>query len=119
MRVSEQTLNQSLKKEIEDVFAQTITDIKDLGEAKIFLKDFFNASEIDVFVKRLAIIYWLKSGRSYSDIKNNLKVSSATIASVQNTLEKPGIKLALKKIEAEKWADLWAEKIKKLTKLNK
>jgi hypothetical protein len=45
----------------------------------------------------------------------NLKVSSATIASVQEFLEKPGFKLALKKMEAEEWANIWAEKIKKFT----
>jgi uncharacterized protein YerC len=119
MRVSEKTLDPSLKKEIEDVFAQVITDLKDLGETKTFLKDFFNESEMEVFVKRLAIMYWLKKKTSYSNIKNDLKVSSATVASVQNTLNKPGIKLALKKIEAEEWANVWAEKIRKFTKLNK
>jgi uncharacterized protein YerC len=116
MRVSEKVLNPSLKKEIESVFAQTITDLKDLGETKIFLRDFFNSSEIEVFTKRLAIIYFLKKGRSYSNIKDNLKVSSATVASVQTTMDKPGIKLALKKIEAEEWANVWAEKIKKFVK---
>lgn len=116
MRVSGKLVNTSLKKEIEDVFAQTITDLKDLGETKAFLKDFFNESEIEVFVKRLAIIYWLKKGRSYSNIKDNLKVSSATIASIQNTMDEPGVKIAIKKIEAEEWASLWAEKIKKFVR---
>jgi len=94
---------------------QTIVDIRDLAEAKIFLKDFFNETEQEVFAKRLAIAYWLKKGRSYSNIKDNLNVSSATIASVQTMMEKPGIKMAIKKIEAEEWANVWAEKIKKFT----
>ncbi len=116
MRVSQKALNPSLSKEVENMFFQTIVDMKDLGETKIFFKDFFNESELGVFSKRLAIAYWLKKGRSYSNIKNNLKVSSATIASVQTLMNKIGIKIALKKIEAEEWANVWADRIKKLTK---
>ena len=116
MRTSEQKLNISLEKQIYDVFAQTIADLRDVGETKTFLKDFFNSSEFEAFSKRLAIAYWLKKGRSYNNIKENLKVSSATIASVQTYMNKPGFKLALKKMEAEEWANQWAEKIKKFIK---
>ncbi len=113
MRTSEKILNPSLKKQIDAIFVQTIADLKDISEAKIFLTDFFNESENEAFSKRLAIAYWLKKGRSYNNIKENLKVSSATIASVQSMMNKSGFKLALKKIEAEEWANQWAEKIKK------
>ena len=116
MRISEKSLNTSLKREIETVFVQTIADLRDLGETKTFLTNFFNESEYESFAKRLAIAYWLKKGRSYSNIKDNLKVSSATIATIQNMIAKPGFKLALKKIEAEEWANQWAEKIKKCVK---
>jgi len=113
MRTSEKILNPSLKKQIEAIYVQTITDLKEISETKIFLTDFFNESENEAFSKRLAIAYWLKKGRSYNNIKENLKVSSATIASVQAAMGKSGFKLALKKIEAEEWAAQWAEKIKK------
>lgn len=116
MRTSEKVLNPSLKKQIEAIFVQTITDLKDITETKTFLNDFFNQSENEAFSKRLAIAYWLKKKRSYNNIKENLKVSSATIASVQSMMEKPGFKLALKKVEAEEWANLWAEKIKKFVR---
>jgi uncharacterized protein YerC len=116
MRTSEKVLNPSLKKQIEAIFVQTIADLKDISETKVFLNDFFNQSENDAFSKRLAISYWLKKGRSYNNIKENLKVSSATIASVQSMMDKPGFKLALKKIEAEEWANQWAEKIKKFVR---
>jgi len=119
MRVSEKAINPSLKKEINKLLAQTIADIRDPKEAVHFLRDFFNDSEAEVFAKRLAIAYWLKKGRSYNNIKNNLKVSSATVATVQSLISTPGFKTALKKVEAEEWANVWAEKIKKLTKLKK
>ncbi len=116
MRISEQKLNPSLKNQIVKTFAQTLADLKDLGEAETFLKDFFNQNELETFAKRLAIVYWLKKGRSYANIKQNLKVSSATIASVQGLTKKAGLKLALQKIEAEEWAAVWAEKIRKFVR---
>jgi TrpR-related protein YerC/YecD len=116
MRTSQKTLNPSLKKEIENMFLQVVADLRDINEAKTFLKDFFNESEFEAFSKRLAVAYWLKKKRSYNNIKDNIKVSSATIASVQESLSKKGMKLALKKVEAEEWANRWAEKIKRFIK---
>lgn len=116
MRTSKQEINTSLKKEIEKTFAGLLADLKTSGEAETFLIDFLNPSELETFAKRLAIAYWLKNKRSYTNIKQNLKVSSATIATVHELLETPGIKLALKKLEAEEWANVWAEKIRKITK---
>lgn len=117
MRVSQKLLNPSLKKEVENLWLQTLADLKDLREVKVFIQDFFNESENEVFAKRLAIAYWLKKGRSYKNIKDNLKVSSATVASVQSIINTPGVKLALKKMEAEEWANVWAEKIKRFAKM--
>lgn len=116
MRTSEKILNPSLKKEILRAFSQTVADLKDPEEADLFFRDFLTNTEYEAFAKRLAIAYWLKKKRSYNNIKDNLKVSSATIASVQEVLDKEGFKLALKKMEAEEWANQWAEKIKKFVK---
>lgn len=113
MRISTKKVNSSLEKQISEMFVQAIADLRDVNETKTFLRDFFNATEYESFMKRLAIAYWLKKGRSYNNIKDNLKVSSATVAVVQSVMDKPGIKLILKKAEAEEWANKWAEKIKK------
>lgn len=116
MRTSSLKVSSSLKTQLEKTLSQVIADLKDEGEVTIFLKDFFNESEFETFVKRLAVAYWLKKGRSYSNIKENLKVSSATIASIHASINNPGIKLALKKLEAEEWANVWSEKIKKFVR---
>jgi len=116
MRTSQEKLNPSFKNQIIKTLAQTLADLKDLDEVETFLKDFFTESEYEAFSKRLAISYWLKKGRSYANIKQNLKVSSATVASVQSMMESKGFQLALKKIEAEEWANVWSEKIKKFIK---
>ena len=116
MRTSNRKVNPSLKRQVLKTFAQAIADLKDIDEVEIFLKDVLTNSEREALSKRLAIAYWLKKGRSYTNIKNNLKVSSATIASVQSVVEKPGFKLILKKVEAEEWANQWTQKIKKFIK---
>jgi uncharacterized protein YerC len=116
MRTSNQKLNSSFKNQIEKTLAQVVADLGNIDEASSFMQDFFNESELETFVKRLAVVYWLKKGRSYANIKQNLKVSSATIASAQGTMDRPGIKLALKKMEADEWANVWTEKIKKFVR---
>ena len=113
MRTSSNKLNETLKNQVKKTLAQVLTDLKNPDEAYQFLSDFFTEAEFESFAKRLAVAYWLKNGRSYVNIKNNLKVSSATIADISNTMRTKGFDLALKKLEAEEWAAQWAEKIKK------
>lgn len=115
MRVSKSELNKSLKKEIINTFFQTIDDLKNKTEVELFFNDFFNEIELETYTKRLAIIYWLSKKRSYQNIKTNLKVSSATVATVEKLMSKKGIKLAIKKMAAEEWSNVWSERIKKLT----
>jgi TrpR-related protein YerC/YecD len=116
MRVSDRKLNPSLKKQIVKTFNQTLLDLNSEEKLSTFLNDLFTEAEYEVFAKRLAIAYWLKKGRSYNNIKENLKVSSATIASVQSQLNSKGIQLALKQIEAEEFANVWSERIRKYIK---
>ena len=113
MRTSDIKLNPSLKGRLIKTLAQTLVDIKELNESETFLKDFFNDSELETFAKRLSIAYWLTKKRSYNNIKQNLKVSSATIAVIEKLMRKEGFNKAIKNIEAEEWANVWAEKIKK------
>jgi len=116
MRVSNRKLNRTLQKQVEKTFIQLLADLKEPKEIEVFLRDFLTHSEYETFAKRLAVVYWLKKGRSYSNIKENLKVSSATIATVQSQMETAGMELALKKLEAEEWASQWSQKIQKFIK---
>lgn len=109
-------MNIHLKREIERGFIKTLSDLKSVEQLDIFIHDFFSTSEIDMMTKRLAIAYWLKKGRSYRNIEENLKVSTATIAIVQDAMEKEGFKLALKQLEAEEWANKWSDRIKRIVK---
>lgn len=111
MQVSKKQLNRTIEKHIFSIFYQLITDINSTSEAKTLLADLLTDTERQVLAKRLAIAIFLDKGRSYENIKNTLKVSSATIASVQEQMGNPGIQLALQKVKAEEWADDWSEKI--------
>jgi|SRR3990167_5881950 len=113
MRVSKRKINSTLETRLVKTLVQAICDFKDKEETEIFLKDFFTEIELATFSKRLAIAYWLRNKRSYENIVENLKVSSATVGQVKEILDKKGIKLALKKIEAEEWADKWSGRIRK------
>src|SRR4030043_590586 len=116
MRASQRKINQTLNTQLRKTFLQLISDLKNPKEIDLFFKDFLTDSEYEMLTKRLAITYWLKKRRTYANIKENLKVSSATVATIQEITEKEGIKLALKKIEAEEWAEKWGKKIKKIIK---
>ena len=119
MRIPRRKINQTLDIRLRKTFIQLVSDFKNPKEIDLFLKDFLTDSEYEMLTKRLAITYWLKKRRTYANIKENLKVSSATVATVQEVMEKEGIKLALKKIEAEEWAEKWGKKIKKIIKNRK
>ncbi|OGM26748.1 hypothetical protein A3D00_00505 [Candidatus Woesebacteria bacterium RIFCSPHIGHO2_02_FULL_38_9] len=116
MRVSKDKVNSVLEEELAKSFLQLISDLKSAEESEIFLRDFLTKSEFSALTKRLAVAYWLKKKRSYKNIKDNIKVSSATIADVQTKIKSSGYQLALKKIEAEEWANKWSEKIKRFVK---
>lgn len=111
MQVSKQKLNKTIEKQIFSILYQLVADTKTPEEAQALLADLLSETERQVFAKRLAIALFLDKGRNYENIKHTLKVSSATIASVQTLMGNEGIQLALTKVKAEAWADEWAGKI--------
>ena len=115
MQVSKREINKTIEQGIFNIFFQVISDLKNPQEVSAFFEDILGRAELTALAKRLAIAHYLDKGRSYQNIKNTLKVSSATIASVDKMMENsPGFRLALKKIEADQWAGKWAGKIEGL-----
>lgn len=112
MQVSKRNISGVLKKQIDKMWYQLVADIKTPEEAEVVLGGLLSETESEAISKRLAVGYWLSNNRSYENIKENLKVSSATIASIQQELKKPEWELALKKVRAEEWASKWEAKIK-------
>lgn len=75
------------------------------------LESLLSDTERVAMMKRMGIAVYLDKSRSYKDIKNNLKVSSATIASVAEAMGNPGIIEVVRRIKAEEWASGWTDKI--------
>ncbi len=113
MRTSKHKLHPSIEKEIRLVFVKTLSDLKTPEQIDEFLCGLLKSSEYEMLTKRLAVIYWLQKGRSYKNIEANLKVSSA---SIQQSMDDPGIKLAIKHMEANEWANQWSKKFKGILK---
>lgn len=109
-------MNNSLKRQLTKIFAQMISDLKNPREVETFLQDFFDEKELENYIRRLATIYWIKKGRDKENIKRNLFASDKEITKAGKLLKTEGIKTGLKYIEAEEWANKWAEKIKNFAK---
>ena len=109
-------MNPSLKRQLVRTFSQMLVDLTKPSEVEAFLKDFFNETELEKYITRLATVYWLKKGRDEENIMQNLHASSKDVKETEKLLKKEGVKLALKKIEAEEWANVWSERIKKIVK---
>lgn len=114
MQTSKRRINQNLKNQIYQLLFQVIADTRSKKETEIFLREVLTEAELEMFAKRLGAAYYLDKGRTYSNIKTNLKLSSATISDVAERMRNgKGFEIALKKIRAEEWADKWAKRINK------
>lgn len=109
-------INKSLQKTLNQTFLQLVEDLKNKKEIEDLFRDLLGEKEYESVVKKLAVVYWLRKKRTKDVIKNNLGVTSKEIAEGQKLMDKKGIKLAIKYMEAEEFANVWAEKIKKLRK---
>ena len=88
-----------------------LAEMKSPEEIEGLLKDLLTEAEKVAIYKRLGIGLYLDKGRSYEDIKNHIKVSSATIAAVAENVSKPGFQEAIRRIKADEWAEDWSNKI--------
>jgi len=113
MQISKKRIDKQTQAQIKAMLAQVIADIKDQEKALIFLDDFLTQTESVALSKRIAIAFYLDKGMSYEQIKKELKVSSATVATVAEEIKKhpEGYQLALSYIKAEEFANKWSEKI--------
>ncbi|KKT41742.1 MAG: TrpR family protein YerC/YecD [Candidatus Collierbacteria bacterium GW2011_GWD2_45_10] len=111
MQLSQNPINKTLEKQLGQMFYQVLAEIDSLDELKTIFNDVLTDGERIAVLKRLGIALYLDKGRSYEDVKNNIKVSSATIATVAENLGNPGWQEMIKRIKAEEWANEWTDKI--------
>lgn len=116
MQLSSNPLNKNIEKQLSEMLYGILAELRTPEELRMVLADILTEAEVTSVTKRLGIAVYLDKGRSYEDIKNNIKVSSATIASVAENLGNPGWQEMIKRIKAEQWATEWTDKITKSIK---
>ena len=114
MQVSKQTLTTKVAKDLHGALVQLVTDLRSTEDTERVLTELLSETERVAIMKRLGIAVFLDKGWSYDKIKHHLKVSSATIASIQERMGSPGLKAAVEKIEVNIMADSLAEKLTKM-----
>ncbi|KKT30996.1 MAG: hypothetical protein UW41_C0007G0005 [Candidatus Collierbacteria bacterium GW2011_GWC2_44_18] len=111
MQLSHNPINKTLEKQLDNLFYQVLAEIDSPEDLKLVLSDILTEGERTAVLKRLGIALYLDKGRNYEDVKNNIKVSSATIATVAENLGNSGWQEMIKRIKAEEWANEWTNKI--------
>lgn len=93
-----------IKERIGEVFCQALTNIKTQKQAEEFFETFFTATEKVNLPKRLGIFLLLAKGDGYDEIRDKLRVSKPTIASVQKQIHihgLQGVEKTINKVIAE------------------
>jgi len=90
-QVSKLPLTKEVEERIFAVFLKTIADLKTPQEIKDFLDDFLSPVEKIMLAKRLAIAILLGKGYDYRSVREILRVTPGTIASVNLRLKYAGV----------------------------
>jgi uncharacterized protein YerC len=92
MHISQKKLS---RKEEDDLLGNFFGFLKSFHRKKqieIFCREFFTRTELLTFTKRLNIMILLEQGMGYKEIREKVKVSSASIASVKKILKEKKLK---------------------------
>lgn len=104
-------MSKNIEAQVYKILYQVLADCKSDVSMEIILRSLLSEGELASIAKRLAIAVFLDKGQSYEHIKDVLKVSSATIASVSEHMNERGMQMALERVKAEEWADVWSIRI--------
>ena len=100
-QVSRLKLNRKFQENILRNLFISISKVNKEDLSKLFLEDLLTRTEKIVLAKRLSIALLLESGKSYSEIREIVKVSASTISSVNNKLNTGhGYRAVIKKLHA-------------------
>ncbi len=111
MQRSKDQLNKNIQDQVRKILFQVLADAKSDVDVELILQSLMSEAEILSLAKRLAIGVFLDKGQSYEHIHDTLKVSTATVASVASSMNKKGMQMALARVKAEEWADVWSIRI--------
>jgi uncharacterized protein YerC len=113
-------MNKNIQSQVMKIFYQVLADAKTETDMELILNSLLTEKEAITIAKRLAIAVFLDKGQSYEHIHDTLQASSATVAAVSESMNKKGMQMALNRVKAEEWADVWSIRISRaLEKLMK
>lgn len=94
-------MNEKLRDPVNDLFFQAILNLENIEECYSFFEDICTIPELKSISQRLQVAIMLKQGKTYTQIVDKTKVSSATISRVNRALEygADGYKKALERLE--------------------
>lgn len=101
-------LSKNIEEQVYKILYQVLADAKTELDIELIVKALMTPTELQAVAKRLAIAVFLDKGQAYERIGDVLKVSSATISSVGALMRQRGMKMALDRVKAEQWADVWS-----------
>jgi len=104
-------LSKNIEEQVYKILYQVLADAKTEVDIELILKSLMSPSEVQAVAKRLAIAVFLDKGQSQERISDILVVSSSTIKGVSNLMNERGMKMALARVKAEQWADVWSIRI--------
>jgi len=116
MRLTEKELPKEKEEELKKRLYQLLADIKNEKEAIAFCRGILSPGEEMAIAKRLGIFAELEKGASYARVRKAFLVSPATVARFKRQGDRPEVKLIIKKMAIDEWAQDWEKKIKKLIK---
>lgn len=99
-QISRFPLKPKIAKEITNSLWWVVANLRTEDEVSKFLGDLLTTTEKTMLAKRLAVALMLEKGFTYWQIRDTLKVSTATILAMRNWLEKggEGYRLAIRKL---------------------
>lgn len=89
-KVSRWQLTEKAMNRLTNELITGLTSLNKKDQLKKVYLDFFTPTETKMFAKRLQIAKMLLAGKSYQEIRHELKVGYDTIASIANRLERSG-----------------------------
>lgn len=116
-QVSKYPVSKNIADRIFEIFLKTLVEIKNRDEADEFISSLLTPTEKIMLAKRLAIAFLLEKNYDYRTIRNVIKVSASTIASVNSIrlYGSEGYKKQISKIiEEEELIGLLEESVNKV-----
>lgn len=116
-QVSRYPISKAIADRIFEIFLKSLVKIHNQEEADQFISDLLTPTEKIMLSKRLAIALLLKKDYDYRAIQETIKVSAATVASVNMMIKygsKGYINLLNKILKEEKLINLMEEAVSKI-----